>query len=284
MTRKLLLTFILLLFASPVMAESIQELITQGDSLYAGRHEGHTRGLASSRPIDQAITIYRNAIEIDPNSIEAKWKFLRANYFKGAMSDLGIKPRQEIFDEGRQVGEVALQVLGKKVGKDNLWNVPVAEQVSLFKGNKDVAPLYFWLGVNWGEWSEAFGKLNAVMKGAAGKIKTLGEVSLAINPSYEEGGPYRLLGRLHHQTPRVPIFTGWASNEEARKYLEKAIKVGPYNKINHFFLGELLLDLGEKPAAKRQMGFVLDKPIRKKFKVEEAEWQKKAKKNLRSWG
>ena len=65
--------------------------------------------------------------------------------------------------------------------------------------------------VDWGKWALVFGKTAAVKQGAAAKIRDYAQAVILLDPAYDGGGGYRVLGRLHHQTPAVPFFTGWAS-------------------------------------------------------------------------
>ena len=61
--------------------------------------------------------------------------------------------------------------------------------------------------------------------GAADKIRDYGLTVIGIDPEFEDGGGYRVVGRLNDQAPWIPFITGWVSREEALKYLRLAMKV-----------------------------------------------------------
>ncbi|MCI0530167.1 MAG: hypothetical protein L0Y56_22215, partial [Nitrospira sp.] len=99
-------------------------------------------------------------------------------------------------------------------------------------------------------------------------------------------GGYRILGRLHHQTPAVPFITGWASTKEAVSYLRKAVQLGPRNLLNGLYLAEALWDLGgddsRKEAIKLAEELVHATP-EPKLLVEERRVQELAQADLHRW-
>ena len=277
-----ILAIFLICISSLAWGDSAQSLIQEGDKYYEMRHQGGVKGTSSN--IEKALGNYQKAFEMDPNNLEARWKFLRANYYKGVIGGYDTAQRREIFAKSKTILNDGLKVLADKVKTPNLLKLTPSAQANALKGEKDIAlGLYYWGGVSWGEWSLAFGKMNAVMQGAAGKIKNFAEVAMIMNSSYEEGGPYRLLGRLHHQTPRVPMLTGWASNDEAKAMLENAVKTGPHNKINRYFYAEVLYDTGNKDKAKEEMTMVISEPIRSFQQTEEEYWKIQAQDDLNTW-
>ena len=66
--------------------------------------------------------------------------------------------------------------------------------------------------------------------------------SRSTRPS-SEGGPRRLLGRLHAVAPRVPLFTGWVSRTEGVEHLERAVAIAPEDLANRLYLAEARLEL-----------------------------------------
>src|SRR5206468_13056444 len=96
--------------------------------------------------------------------------------------------------------------------------------------------LFCWDYMNWSEWALVFGKMAAVRQGAADRIKREATIANLIDPKLEGGGPARVLGRLHDETPHVPFLTGWASSREAVRYLNESLKIDPTNKITRVFL------------------------------------------------
>jgi hypothetical protein len=68
---------------------------------------------------------------------------------------------------------------------------------------RDAAGIQFWSAVVWGAWSQTHGLLDAARKGVANRVHLHAELAHRIDPALEEGGPLRLLSRLHGTLPRV---------------------------------------------------------------------------------
>jgi hypothetical protein len=108
---------------------------------------------------------------------------------------------------------------------------------------RDVARLYFWSAINWGAWSANAGLLRAVRQGVANRIHRYTLIAIALEPDYEEGGAFRLLGRLHAELPRVPFMSGWVDRGESIPLLERAYAMAPANPGNRLLLALTLFDL-----------------------------------------
>ncbi len=249
------LKFLLLLISSGVLfpgwslaQESVSPLpplIAEGDRHWELRAEGSQGSRAATGEIDLAISDYRKALEADPPSLAARWRLMRALYFKGEYATGDRKEKQKIFDEGRKVGEEVLQRIRQQAtarsGKSMERAGPL-ELAPLLKESSDAIGCFFWSAANWGGWALAYGKLAAARQGVAGKIRDLAMAVSRMAPDYEEGGGFRILGRLHHQTPSIPFITGWASKKEAVRFLRQASERGPRNFLNRLFLAEALWD------------------------------------------
>jgi hypothetical protein len=105
------------------------------------------------------------------------------------------------------------------------------------------AEVYFWTAACWGQWALGRGKLAAAREGVAGKLRDLAQTVIDLDAGLEEGGGDRVLGRLHHQAPRIPFLTGWVSKEKALVHLRRSYAIAPNNSATRFFLADAILDL-----------------------------------------
>ena len=188
------------------------------DRLWSLRGEGSTGGHALSGPIDLVIDACRAALAAEPDSLEVRWRLMRALYFKGEHTTNDLAAKRTIFDEGRTVAEQALVIVRRETGRDarrDLAKATPVELVPYVKGNAAAVPSFLWAAVDWGKWALAFGKTAAVKQGAASKIRDYAQAVSLLDPAFDGGGGYRVLGRLHHHTPAIPFFTGWASRSQA---------------------------------------------------------------------
>jgi hypothetical protein len=263
-------------------------LVAEGDRWYGRRQEGRSSDRASALPINRAIAAYDEATR-DPDFVDARWKLVRALYFKGAYTGLDDDSRKAVFVKARRVAEEAVGILDKSLGekgvKGLLDAVPEALAASGLRDRSDAAPVYFWASVAWGEWALSTGKVDAAKTGAAEKIRDYSSIVVGIDPSFEEGGGYRVLGRLNDQAPWIPFLTGWVSHDDAVKYLRLAMQQNDRNFTNRHFLAEALWggDAKDKAEAiKLEEALVADAPSPQHL-VEDLATQGAARKNLAEW-
>ncbi len=264
------------------------DLLAEADRLWAARGEGATSGEVPPARIEPVIAACRKAIELDPDSLEGSWRLMRALYFKGEHTTHVPEEQKRIFEEGKKVGEEALGVVRKKVslatgrpvGKDG----PVALAPAA-KAIPGAAATFLWTGINWGKWALVFGKTAAARQGAAAKIRDDAEAVILIDPDFEEGAGYRLLGRVHHQTPSIPFITGWASRSQAIKNLRIAKEKGPRHFYNRLYWAEVLHDYepSRRDEAKKTLeALVADTPSAALL-VEDLRVQEESRADLKAW-
>ena len=263
-------------------------LVAEGDRMYARRQEGRAGAKASPGPINRAIASYDQATR-DPDFTEARWKLLRALYFKGVYTGLDEDSRKAVFQKARRIAEETVGILERSLEQRGLKGLIEAGPQVLAGGLKDrsdAAPVYFWSAVVWGEWALSTGKLEAARTGAAGKIRDYALTVIAIDPEFEEGGGYRIVGRLNDQAPWIPFITDWASRDEALKYLRLAMQVNGRNFVNRHFLAEALHRGGDAKdqaeAIALEEGLLRDAPSPQHL-VEELKIQEDARQNLAAW-
>lgn len=75
------------------------------------------------------------------------------------------------------------------------------------------------------------------------RITEAAQKVIEIDPTYEEGGGYRILGKLYLEAPSFNLGTNKVQRdlEKSRSYLKQAIAVAPSYPENHLFLAETLV-------------------------------------------
>jgi hypothetical protein len=272
-----------------LLAISALAQVSDGDTLWNSRADGAQGGHAKAAPIDAAIGAYRKAVASNPNDLEARWKLMRAIRFKGAYAASDEGQKKQIYDDAKSVGGQSVSVVERMIAAKGVGSPGKASEravAAAAQGIPNAAEIYFWDSVNWGEWAVVYGKLAAVREGAADRIKRESTIALLADPKIDDGGPARVLGRLHNQTPRVPFITGWASDSEAVKFLRQSLAISPANKLTKVFLAEAMVsnDSGTRPQAIQLLKEVVSAPIDQNWAVEDADSQKQAQSLLRNWG
>jgi tetratricopeptide (TPR) repeat protein len=261
--------------------------MAQGDAHYARRQEGRAGGRADSREILEAIDAYDTAAEA-PDNVEARWKLARALYFRGAYTGLDADARRAVFEKARRAGEEGIGILERRArarGIAGLGNLPPAKIADGLREDPDAAPVFFWAAVAWGEWSLSAGNFAAAKTGAADKIRDYASVVIALDPEFEEGGGYRILGRLHDQAPKLPVLTWWVSRKEGLSNLRRAVELAPKNLVNLHFLSEGLArgSAADRAEAVRLAEQIVSSAPSPAHLVEELHIQEEATRNLAAW-
>jgi tetratricopeptide (TPR) repeat protein len=263
---------------------STRSHVAEGDAHYEKRQEGHAGGSADPAEILAAISSYEAAAR-SPDDADARWKLARALYFRGAYTLLDAAQRRSIYEEARRVAEEAFAIVGRRSGAALKGGLPPISAAAALRSDADAAPVLFWGAVAWGQWALAVGKVEAARMGAASRIRDITQLLIAVDPEFEEGGGYRILGRLHDEAPRIPFVTWWVSRAEALANLRRAVAVAPRNPINRHFLAEALArgSVSEMEEAVRLEEDVLATAPSSDHLVEELFVQDDAKRNLALW-
>jgi tetratricopeptide (TPR) repeat protein len=79
--------------------------------------------------------------------------------------------------------------------------------------------------------------------------------SLVLDPSYDQAGAHRILGRIYFEAPAWPMSVG--DLHESLKHLQAAVRLAPANSTNHLFLAQTLARLHYRSLAEQQLEIVL---------------------------
>ena len=236
--------------SAPAPIDAAASLLASADAHYANRANNAQGARANPAEIDAAIADYRAALKLSPDAIPVRWRLQLALFFRAVYCGESNEGRKKILGDARAIGDVAVAKL-----EAPLKGKPAAARLAVLRSVPEAASLYLWNAVVWGEWALAYGKMAAAHQGAAAKIRDLSQTVIDLDPALEEGAGYRVLGRLHHQSPSIPFVTGWVNHKLAVPLLRKALAAGPANRVNQFFLADALLD--QDAAARKEAAAIL---------------------------
>jgi tetratricopeptide (TPR) repeat protein len=277
--KSLLSLALLLVLSTPLLATPAED-IALGDAAWNRRAVGPPSGTASDGAISEAISAYEKAIAADSGNLEARWKLLRALYFRGEYLITDHDEKLAVYQRGRDLSDESRDLLFGKVGADERLAKEDPEKIAArVRNDPDSAPLYFWSAAHWGLWGRTRGKIAAARQGVAGKIRDYSQVVILIDDEMEGAGGHRVLGRLHSEAPKLPFVTGWVDRKTAVSELELAVEMAPDDALNRLYLAEALLEHGKgrDGEAEEILRDLVNKPPNPKYLVEEKDTIAKAK-------
>jgi tetratricopeptide (TPR) repeat protein len=187
----------------------------------------------------QSMGVIERALGANGNDYQWLWRAARVYYFVGDQAAKAEKV--SYFEKGINVGQRA-----------------VAANANGVEG-------HFWLGVNYGGYSDQKGVFKALT--TVGKIRAEMETVLGLNDRYQDGGAYLALGEMDRQLPRI---IGGNMNRAIQR-LEKGVSIAPHNLEIKLALGQAYEEKGRKEDARRMYQEIIQKqsPTKSESHVQE---------------
>jgi len=218
MRVKFFVFFFLVILPFFLFSQDSNQALEQADDLF--------EQMADMETAQQALDLYRTALNEAENKYEPFWKISRLLYYIGEHTE-NKKEKKNTFSQAVYYAEKAIQLGPEKPDG------------------------YYWRGVNNGKFGESKGILKSLS--LVKPIKSDMNKVIEIDPAFEDGGAYRVLGRVYF---KLPGFAG-GSKEESLKLLKKSTEFGPDDANTRLFLGETLLAMDETEKAREELEFVL---------------------------
>ena len=200
----LLFATLALLLPGSAFAQSYSELLRQAESYSA-------EDLHDPNRMRHHLNLYRQALEVQPNSYEAAWK--------GARGALYVWRMTLDETEKRTVASMALDM------------ARTAQKL-----NPDGGEGYFFAGMAFQAYAVSVGVLNILQ--ATPQVKQSLDRALDIDPDLLLGAPHMYLGLMYHLLPGFPLSIG--NRQSALRHMEKAVEARPDSPIRLMYYADIL--------------------------------------------
>ena len=230
----MLIRFLLIIFCLSMMIASAKAGMDEGVDFYSKRQDGSKGTLASTENIDKAIEQFSTAL-LSPNSEkDAALYLLKSYYYKAEFAVQDKEEKKKIFNEGKALGEKYIE------------KYPTS------------AEFRYWYLVNLGSWAQVYGILTAAREGVSDLMKTHSEKIIELDPEYQNGGGYFMLGAVHFKSPYIPFLLSWPDNDDAIKYLQLSVDTGNAEMNQKNYLAQALSKDGRDKKARALLEEVLN--------------------------
>jgi len=230
----MLIRFLLIIFCLSMMIASANAGMNEGIEYYEKRQEGSKGTLASTENIDKALEHFSAAL-LSPNSEkDAALYLLKSYYYKAEFAVQNRDEKKKIFNEGKVLGEKYIE------------KYPTS------------AEFRYWYLVNLGSWAQVYGILTAAREGVSDLMRTHSEIIIELDPEYQNGGGYFMLGAVHFKSPYIPFLLSWPDNDDAIKYLQLSVDTGNAEMNQKNYLARALSKDGQDKKARALLEEVLN--------------------------
>ena len=219
---KLIIVAVVLLTAS---WGSAQTELEQGIAAYNNRAQGSVEDRAQSEHIEKAITHFEEALKRPETEEEVAVYLLRSYYFHGKYGVTDKKGQKSVFQKGKDIGEAYIEKFPES------------------------AAILYWYLANLGSWAEVYGILAAAREGVADLMKEHSEKIIALDPDYQDGGGYFMLGAVHYKSPYIPFILSWPDNDDAVTFLTKASDTADATPSQKVYMAQALYKDKQKDRA-----------------------------------
>lgn len=183
------------------------------------------------RELERAITLYEQAIAIQPNQLEVLSLLARAYYFLGDGYRRNDPEAQlALYDKAASYGERAMALHPEFLKKVKEGGEKPEDAVQVL--SPEYVPAVYWTASAIGKWARLKGFTTLLSQKS--RVKKLMEWVTEKNPTYFYGGPYRYWGAFYALSP---AFAGGDLNK-SRQNFEKSLEVEP----NYFGTKVLMAD------------------------------------------
>ena len=222
----MLIRFLLIIFCLSMMIASAKAGINEGADYYSKRQDGSKGTLASTENIDKAIKQFSSALLSPESEKDAALYLLKSYYYKAEFAVQDKEEKKNIFNEGKALGEKYIE------------KYPTS------------AEFRYWYLVNLGSWAQVYGILTAAREGVSDLMKTHSEKIIELDPEYQNGGGYFMLGAVHFKSPYIPFLLSWPDNDDAIKYLQLSVDTGNAEMNQKNYLAQALSKDGRDKKAR----------------------------------
>ena len=217
-----------------MMIASAKAGMDEGVDFYSKRQDGSKGTLASTENIDKAIKQFSSALLSPQSEKDAALYLLKSYYYKAEFAVQDKEEKKNIFNEGKALGEKYIE------------KYPTS------------AEFRYWYLVNLGSWAQVYGILTAAREGVSDLMKTHSEKIIELDPEYQNGGGYFMLGAVHFKSPYIPFLLSWPDNDDAIKYLQLSVDTGNAEMNQKNFLAQALSKDGRDKKARALLEEVLN--------------------------
>ena len=98
--------------------------------------------------------------------------------------------------------------------------------------------LLYWNLATMSNWAKLIGVRRLTKLGAADNYREKAVDIIVMDPNYEDGGGYFLLGAVYFTAPYIPLIISWPDDDKAVQYFNRAVETGRATPLQMLYLAK----------------------------------------------
>ena len=197
-----------------------------GIEFYNNRGDDHVLLVPSKNNISKAISIFESKL----NSAEDK--------------EAGIYLIKSYYYMAQYVSQ-------EKKDKTFYFNLAMTTAKQYIAKYPNSADMLYWYLASMSNWAKTVGLRAITKNGGGNEFREKAVDVIVLDPQYEDGGGYFLLGAVYFTAPYIPLINTWPNNKKAIKYFKKAVETGKATPLQQIYLAKALIKEGFNEEAKK---------------------------------
>jgi len=201
----------------------------EGVAYYNGRAEGANGLVPNADNISKAIKVFESLQEPYNTStadLNASIYLIKSYYFMAQYVAKGNDDKLLYFE------------LAKDLSERYIYKYPESVEV------------LYWNLATISNWAKLLGVRQISQLGAADNYRDKAVDVIVMDPSYEDGGGYFLLGAVYFTAPYIPLMINWPDDNKAVKYFKRAVETGRSTPLQMIYLAKALIETDKLDEAK----------------------------------
>ncbi len=207
---------IFLILLSTILFANTSKL-NEGIDYYNKRSEIVNNLIADKKNINQAITIFEGELNTKHDKSSAIY-LIKSYYFMAQYASDNDDDKIFYFE------------LAMTLAKQYMYKYP------------DSVEILYWYLATMSNWAKTVGVMAITKMGGGEEFREKAVDVIILNPLYENGGGYFLLGAVYHTAPYIPLVSSWPSNQKSIKYFRKAVATGKSTPLQQLYLAKALIE------------------------------------------
>lgn len=226
---------VLFILLSALMAQ--EATFEQGMNYYNNRSQNANGMIPKDDNILKAISVFeslRTPYNVSDSDLKAGVYLTKSYYYMAQYVAQGKEDKELYFE------------LAKTLSEQYIHKYPNSVE------------LLYWNLANMSNWAKLIGVRKLTQLGAADDYREKAVDIIVMNPDYEDGGGYFLLGAVYFTAPYIPFVISWPDDDKAIKYFSKAVDTGRATPLQMIYLAKAFIKTDQEQEAKDVLQKIID--------------------------